>query len=76
MTAATPDRAALHSALQDTLAMARTAQAELAALAEQALRDRAAPPPLGSGRALLWRLKARADELRAQIAITRSGGAA
>lgn len=75
MTAATPDRAAalhadraaaLHAALQDTLSMARTAQDELDA---QSLRERAA-------RALLWRLKARADELRAQIATARRRGAA
>jgi hypothetical protein len=65
MTAATPDRAALHSALQDTLAMARAAQADLA------VRECATMAPQWRGRALLWSLKARADELRAQISTSR-----
>lgn len=58
---ATPDRAALHAALQDNLAMARSLQANLA------VRECAAMATDWNGRALLWSLRARIDELRAQL---------
>lgn len=56
-----PDRAALHAALQDNLAMARQLQADLA------VRECAAMATDWKGRALLWSLRARIDELRAQL---------
>lgn len=59
--AAAPDPAALHAALQDNLAMARQVQADLA------VRECAAMAPDWRGRALLWSLKARIDELRAAL---------
>lgn len=59
------DSAALHAALQDNLAIARALQADLA------VREAAAMAPDWRGRSLLWSVKARVDELRAQIAATR-----
>lgn len=61
MNAAAADRAALHAALQDTLAMARQMQANLGT------RERAARLPDWRGRAALWGLQARAEHLRAQL---------
>lgn len=58
---ASPQRAALHAALQDNLAMTRRLQADLAA------REYARQAADWNGRALLWSLRARVDELRAQL---------
>ena len=55
------NRAAVQSALQATQEMASSLQADLAA------RECAAQAPNWGGRALLWSLRARIEELQAQL---------